>query len=583
MPFDGVAMRAAAAEIQEKILGGRVEKVLQPERDELHLVVRNQYQNYRLLISASANHARVHLTAINKPNPDRAPMFCMLLRKHLIGGKVLRVSQQGLERVLEIEFGVLDELGLASELTLHVEVMGRHSNVILTQSDGTIIDSIKRVTEEKSRVREVLPGLRYDPPPRQDKRNPLELTQGELLECLSSSAERPLWQTLCDALAGLAQPTARELLAACGADPNCNAAEYNADALAQMAQKLAARFEDVRQNKYDPVVLEKQGEALDFLPFPSALNPTQRHCAGISEAAEAYYGGRDRRERLKQSSAGMVQVLNTALARARKKLEKQLASFDSSANLEEYRLKGELLTANLHALKRGDRLAEVLNYYSPDGEMMAIDLDPTLTPADNAQRYYKRYAKAKSTQENLKEQLAATRAEIDYLESQLSNIAISMTQEELDEIRLELAAEGYLKDAGPRGKKRVAPSRPHLYRSADGYDIYVGRNNVQNDALTLKFARNDDIWLHTKEIPGSHVIIRAHGGQVSDEALRAGALLAAYYSRARGSSGVPVDYTQRRNVKKPSGARPGFVIYLTNRTMPVTPDEAAVAALTKVE
>ncbi len=583
MPFDGVAMRATAAEIADKILGGRVEKVLQPERDELHLVIRNQYQNYRLLLSASANNARVHLTTLTKPNPDRAPLFCMLLRKHLIGGKVLGVSQQGLERVLDLTFGVLDELGIASELTLHVEVMGRHSNIVLTDTQGTILDCIKRVTEEKSRVREVLPGLRYEAPPAQGKQNPLELDAAALGVVLASSVDHPLLQTVCDRLSGLAQPTARELLTAAGLDPACNADQYTPEGLNQAAQQLAERFAALREYRTQPTVLLQDGAVVDFLPFASVLATEQRPCASLCEAAEAFFGDRDRRERLKQSSAGMVQVLNTALARARKKLEKQLASFDDSANLEQYRLMGELLTANLHALRRGEKEAEVVNYYDPDGGMLRIPLDPMLTPSDNAQRYYKRYAKAKSAQENLKEQLAATHAEIDYLESQLSTIALSTTQSELDEIRLELVDQGYLKDNAPRGKKRAAPSRPYLYRSSDGYDIWVGRNNTQNDALTLKFARNDDLWLHTKEIPGSHVIVRAHGGAVSDEALRAGALLAAYYSRARGSSGVPVDYTQRRNVKKPSGARPGFVIYLTNRTMQVTPDEAAVAQLTRVE
>ncbi len=583
MPFDGVAMRATAAEIADKILGGRVEKVLQPERDELHLVIRNQYQNYRLLLSASANHARVHLTTLTKPNPDRAPLFCMLLRKHLIGGKVMGVSQQGLERVLDLTFGVLDELGIASELTLHAEVMGRHSNIVLTDAKSVILDCIKRVTEEKSRVREVLPGLRYEAPPAQGKQNPLELDAAALGDVLASSTDRPLLQTVCERLSGLAQPTARELLTAAGLDPACNAEQYTPEALAQAAERLAERFAALREHHTQPTVLLQGGAVVDFLPFPSVLAAEQRPCASLSEAAEAFFGDRDRRERLKQSSAGMVQVLNTALARARKKLEKQLVSFDDSANLDQYRLMGELLTANLHALRRGEKETEVVNYYDPDGGTLRIPLDPMLTPSDNAQRYYKRYAKAKSAQENLTEQLAATHAEIDYLESQLSTIALSATQSELDEIRLELVDQGYLKDNTPRGKKRAAPSRPHLYRSGDGYDIYVGRNNTQNDALTLKFARNDDLWLHTKEIPGSHVIVRAHGGAVSDEALRAGALLAAYYSRARGSSGVPVDYTQRRNVKKPSGARPGFVIYLTNRTMQVTPDEAAVAQLTRVE
>ena len=579
MPFDGVAMRAVAAELRDSLVGGRVEKVSQPERDEIHLIIRNNYKNFRLLVSASANNARAHLSAIGKQNPDKAPMFCMLLRKHLTGGKVLAVEQVGMERILDIRFGVIDELGLPGELTLHVEIMGRHSNAVLCQPDGTIVDSLKRVTEEKSRVREVLPGLPYEYPPGQGKRNPLELNASMLLAILEEAKDKPLWQALCDSLTGLSQATAKELLLSYGLDSRLAASEYAQQKLAEAAASLHRSLADIRENKFEPVVLEEAGDAVDFLPFRSSTGGSQRACQSISEAAEAYYGGRDNRERLKQNSAGMTQALTSALNRVRKRLDKQSADLENSANLDDWRLKGDLLTASLHLVKKGEKKAEVCNYYSENGETVAIELDPVLSPSENAQQYYRRYAKAKSAQDKLALQIEQAKAEIDYLESQLVHITQSTTEGELDEIRAELAGQGYLKELAAKTRKKIVPSLPHHYLTSDGFDIYVGRNNAQNDYLTLKFARGDDMWMHTKQIPGSHVIIRAKGGMVSDDALHTGAMLAAWYSKARASSGVPVDFTQKRNVKKPAGARPGYVIYLTNRTITVTPDEAFVKKL----
>lgn len=582
MPFDGVTMRAVLCELQQKLVGGRVEKVMQPERDEFHLLIRNNFKNYRLLVSASANYARVHLTNISKPNPDRAPMFCMLLRKHLTTGKLLSAEQTGLERVMDLRFGVTDELGLASELTLHVEVMGKHSNAVLTGPDGTIIDSLKRVTEEKSRVREVLPGIPYEYPPSQGKLNPLEADADTLRQALEA-AEKPLWQALCDGFSGIAQATAKELLAATGLDSALAASEYTPQRLHDAARALAGNFADFNAGRFQPHVLLKGGEAADFLPFASRLYAEQRECAGISEAAEAYFSSRDLRERLKQNAANMTHTLTTALARAKKKLEKQREELADSEDMETYRLKGELLTSALHLAAKGQTKAEVPNYYDEPGGTLAIELDPMLTPPENAQRYFRKYAKAKTARERLTDQLAETQEEIAYIDGQLANIELSASERELDEIRRELAEQGYLKDSAAKSRKKIEPSLPHHYRASDGTDIYVGRNNTQNDYLTLKFARNDDVWMHTKQIPGSHVIVRSGGRPVSDTALKAGAMLSAYYSRARSSSGVPVDYTEKRNVKKPAGARPGYVIYLTNRTVTVTPDEAFVKSLEKKE
>jgi predicted ribosome quality control (RQC) complex YloA/Tae2 family protein len=579
MPFDGLALRAVAFEIQDKLVGGRVEKVSQPERDEICLHVRNNYENYRLLISASAQYARVHFTKINKPNPDRAPMFCMLLRKHLIGGKLLGVEQPGLERVLEMRFGVLDELGLASELTMHVEIMGRHSNAVLTQQDCTIIDSLKRVTEEKSRVREVLPGLPYSYPPSQDKMNPLEMDAAAFLALLQADAEKPMEQALSGGLCGISQVAASELLLACGLNPKLACTEYTRDGLADASGKLAKKFGDFREGHFEPVVLEKEGEVSDFLPFISASRQDARRCGSISEAAEAFFAQRDLRERLKQKSSSMTHALSAALNRAKRKLEKQEEDLRSTEDLEQYRVKGELLTANLYRARKGMPGIEVVDYASEDGAAVTIELDTALSPSENAQRYFKKYAKAKTTKEKLAGQIAGTSEEIEYVEGLLQSIVNCTKESELDEVRAELADQGYLKEPRAKSPRKTEASKPRHFRTPSGYDIYVGRNNAQNDYLTLRFARADDVWMHAKKIPGSHVIVRAEGGVVTPQELEAGAMLAAYFSKARASSSVPVDYTEKRNVKKPAGARPGYVIYLTNRTLCVTPDEGFVKSL----
>lgn len=582
MPFDGLALRAVALELREKLTGGRVEKVSQPERDEIALHFRNRYENHKLLISACASNARVCLTSQNKHNPERAPVFCMLLRKRLAGGRLLGVEQRGLERVLDLRFGVTDELGLPSELTLHAEIMGRHSNAVLAQPDGRIVDSLKRVTEQKSRVREVLPGIPYAYPPAQDKADPLEMDAGAFLALLEARGDMPMDKALSAGVCGIARETAFELLQGCGLNPELSSGEYTRAGLTAAADALAEKFGDFRAGRFAPAVIETNGEAAGFYPFVGAFPQREKRCDSMSEAVEAFCAVRDRKERMRQKSAGVLHALGGALDRARRKLENQEGDLKSSQNLEEYRLKGELLTANLHAVRKGERIFEARNYYR-GGDAVAIELDPALSPSENAQRYYKKYAKARTAQGKLAAQIAAAKEEIEYLEGLLGSVENCASEAELEEVRAEMAAQGYLRDAKARSGGKAEPSLPRHYRTAGGADIYVGRNNAQNDFLTLKFARADDIWMHAKKIPGSHVIIRAAGGEAPYDALYAGAMLAAYYSKARSSSSVPVDYTQKRNVKKPAGARPGYVVYLTNRTISVTPDEGFLSSLQELK
>ncbi|NLG37448.1 MAG: fibronectin/fibrinogen-binding protein [Clostridiales bacterium] len=578
MPYDGLTLGAAARELDRILSGGRVDRVSQPERDEIHIEIRSGGQNHRLLLSASARYPRAHLTREVKPNPLKAPAFCMALRKRLTGGRVVSVARHDMERVLEIELDVRDEMGAQSRVVLRCEIMGRHSNIILTGADGRILDSIKHVGEDKSRIREVLPGLAYAYPPPQDRIDPRGL-DAETLEALLSQGDGAA--ALSARLAGLSRATVAAIIGGADSEPLPAAARREA------ALRLAERIAAVESGQISPVLVTdpSTGEAVDFFPFISAAHPSkwQRPCTTLQQAMDEYYRRRDREDRMKERTAAMRDVVRRNLNRCERKLEKQRQTLLDAAHPERYRLWGELLTANLAQLRRGMRSVSLPNWYDPECAAVDIPLDPARDGVRNAQLCFKRYRKARVALELTRSQIEETEQEIAYLKGQLHNLNGCSTLAEAEEIAHELAAQGYMRP--PRGGRRARQSRsaPLRYRSSDGYDIYVGRNNTQNDALTLRLARPDDIWLHTRQIPGSHVILRARDGSASDTAIAEAALLAAWHSSARDSSGVPVDYTARRNVKKPAGARPGMVIYTTHRTATVTPDAARVALLSPVD
>lgn len=583
MAFDAMALHAVMTELNGLIVGGRIEKAFQPEKDEIDLLIRNHFENYRLLISASPLYSRIHLSASSKPNPAKAPMFCMLLRKYIVGGRITALRQWRFDRVLEMDISAFDELGAETLLTLRMEVMGRHSNIILTGGDLRIYDSVKRVNEERSRVREILPGLRYEYPPAQDKLMPDALDARALAQVFAQRSDITLSAALFQGVAGLSPDSAKEFILFAGDAPQGTAAELSADALEQLCARLMQRFTAVATGCYSPHAIPSLEQPEDFYPFAHSAAPRQEAVQSFSAALDAYYLSRDLKERLRQKCSSMTQILHLALTRAQRKLEKQEASLADASGLEEYRLKGELLTASLYLMKKGMENAEVTNYYDPQGGTMVIPLDKRLTPAQNAQSYYKKYAKAKATLEKLRQHYEDTLAEIQYLQGQLLNIENCATEADVEDIRGELLALGYVKPQKNAVKKQLPASRPMQFMTSDGFTVFVGRNNAQNDRLTFRLARADDIWMHTKNIPGSHVILQTGGKTPSDTALRESALLAAYYSQARTSSAVPVDYTQRRNVKKPNGARPGFVIYLTNQTLYASPDEQMVAGLKRID
>ncbi len=586
MPLDGIMLRSVVTELQEKLTGGRIDRVLQPENDEIHLVVRSQGENHRLLLSASPNNARIHLTAGSKPNPMTPPMFCMLLRKHLVNAKILKIRQMGMERAVELRIETIDELGDRSLRRLIVEAMGRNSNIILIGKNDRILDSVRRVDEQMSRVREILPGLPYENPPELGKSDPLAADEASFRAIFAEPAHAKLDKCLAGAYLGLSLPSAQEILFRALGEEVPLTGNLTVEQISALWRAFSAFYDDVRAARFSPVLLERDGEVADLYPFVyrSKAHEHLIQAASPSEAVDRYYAARDRKARITQRSANLVRVVKNNIERCQKKIQIQQDTLADCAHSEQYRIKGDLITANLHGLTRGMACARVQNYYSPDLEMLDIPLDPQRTPAQNAQRYYKRYNKLKKAFDTTTEQLAAAKEELSYLEGQLDNLDKCTESDELLEIRDELARLGYLRKL-PDKKKASRPSlsRPHHYQTSDGLDVYVGKNNVQNDWLTLRFADGNDYWFHTKNIPGSHVILKIQGREPPSSSIQEAAALAAWYSKGKSGAQVPVDYTPRKFIKKPAGARPGYVIYFQNRTLYITPSEETIKRLRRLE
>lgn len=582
MPLDGMSLRALARELNELLAGGRVEKALQPEKDEIHLIIRSQYKNHRLVMSASANHPRVLVTAQSKANPLQAPMFCMLLRKRLSGAVVLSVTQPGMERILEMRLLASDELGVRDELTLRAELMGRHSNILLTDSAGRIVDCIKHITEEKSRVRETLPGLPYCYPPAQDKRNPLELDPAAFEALLEAPLDKAVSKHLADSLAGLALPTARALVLGALEDSDMPLQALSAAQRARLAAHLADSFARLTVGALSPVLVHSGGGVPeDFAPFPLPLYPAlwQHPRDTLSAAMDEYYQRRDLAERMAQRTANMVHVVRQNLQRCQRKLAKQQESLDNVENMDTFRLYGELLTVHQQQAKKGMTSIVLENYYDPEGGTVSIPLDPARSAMENAQSFYTKYRKAQVASKLVHRQMEENEEEIRYLSDLELSLAQCTSEAEVQEIHDELVKAGYLRPGKVKGVKQLPPSKPLRFLSSEGYEIFVGRNNQQNDQLTLRTARKDDMWLHTQKIPGSHVIVRARDGEISTQALSEAAMLAAHFSKASASSQVPVDFTRRAYVKKPAGAKPGFVVYTPHQTLYVTPQGERMEAI----
>ena len=571
--FDGIFLRHIKKEIEDAALGARVSQIYQPNRDELVLVLRTYEGMRKLLLSSRANSPRVNFCVKTPENPAQPPMFCMLLRKRLGGGKLVSLRQPGCDRVLFLDFDCINELGEQEGLSIVCEIMGMYSNLIVINRDtGIILDAIKRVDLTVSSRRFVLPNIPYELPDAQDKLNILEHSAEEMAEAACRlPAETVLSQALMSTVQGVSPIVTRELEYRVG-EGTTN--RLTGAAYARLIEVLRGFKETAESCGERPcIVYREDGRPMDFSFMPICQYggfAEVRETAGFSDTVDEFYEERDARERMRVKSHSLQKLLTNLIVRTARKINKQQTELAQCGNREQLRICGDLLHANLYRIERGARFADVENFYDENGGTMRIRLNPAISPAANAQKYYKDYQKAKTAETVLAEQIEKGRTELAYLESVADSVDRAETERELAQIREELTEQGYLRR--PKGKQpRQAQLPPKEFQSTDGFTILVGRNNRQNDRLTLKTAAKTDVWLHTKDIHGSHVIIRAEGQPVSETAIRQAAALAAYHSKARESTNVPVDYTLVKNVSKPAGAKPGMVIYVRNKTVYVDP------------
>ena len=583
MALDGIFLNRLAHEIREVAIGARVDKIAQPSREELVMTLRWRGGGGKLLMSASPQAPRIHFTGDAPENPAKPPMFCMLLRKHLSGAKLAEVRQIQLDRILHLDFETQNELGDQVTVTLAMEIMGRHSNLVVIGAEGRIIDAIRRVDLETSSIRQILPGMRYALPPAQNKLSLFEAEPAQVLERMDAGKDLELSKALMDVLQGMSPILCREIAhyATRGVDASFKAlTDGQRQRLEFYLTQLTAT---VREYKSTPtMVLEPSGKPKDFSFVPihqygaAMLTREYESCSGL---LDSFYTHRDRMERVRQRSGDLLKLLANTSDRLTRKLAAQKEELLQCAKRDGLREKGDLISANLYTLQKGDAKATVLNFYSPGEEYVDIELDPMLTPAQNAQRYYALYRKADTAEKMLVKLVSQGEAELVYIDSVFDALTRASGESELDAIRSELAAGGYVRAHAKKGGKREDKLAPMRYLSADGFTILSGRNNLQNDRLTLREARATDLWLHTQRIPGSHTIILAEGREVPKTTIEQACVIAAYNSKARDSGKVPVDFTPIRNVKKPGGAKPGMVIYDHYQTVIVDPDEALVRSL----
>lgn len=579
MALDAVAVKALVTEMQ-CLVGGRVDKVHQPERDEIAVGVRTYDASYKLLISASPAHPRIHLTSHSKSNPKTAPLFCMLLRKHLASGRITGISQVGFERIVKVTVESYDELGDYTEKSLYVEIMGRHSNIILVNNEGKIIDSIKHIDESLSSVREILPGSMYEMPPIQAK---TPLTEWETENDLEFLGTQKVDKTIISQIAGISPLTAREVVYSVFGTTDVLSDAVNTNRLAMLKLEINKLKNMTKNNEFSPCMIEdvQTGKLVEFSAIPIEQYETLAKVVkydSMSELVDEFYYKRDVAERMRQKTADLVKLLNNHAERIAKKMSILRATLSDAEKMDTYRQYADLITANIYRIQEGHKSVELENYFDENMSMVKITLDPSLSPSQNAQKYYKKYNKSKTALKEAQKQLEQSAQELEYIESTLAMVETADRLEDISVIRRELAEQGYIKRSTNAQKKQKAEqSKPMHFVSSDGFDIYVGRNNTQNDYLTLKLANSSDLWFHTKDIHGSHTVIKLGlDKDVPKQTILEAAALAAYYSKARESSQVPVDYTTIKNVKKPNGAKPGMVIYEHYNTVYVTPKQLPV-------
>ena len=591
MAFDGITIANIVSELRQALSGGRIYKIAQPESDELLLTVKNNGSQYRLLLSADASLPLVYLTQANKPSPMTAPGFCMLLRKHLQNARIVDITQPGLERILHLELEHLNELGDLCRKKLIIEVMGKHSNIIFCDEKDMIIDSIKHISGMVSSVREVLPGRDYFIPQTQDKQNPLRF-------CPQSGEEAPVsltYENFCDHMqtkpiavykalyssyTGISPIMAQEVCYRAGIDADLPANTLEETALHTLHDALTAMMGQIVTGSFAPAIVYDGQEPIEFSSLPLTLYADKRtvSLSSISAVLEQYYAQRSMLTRIRQKSADLRRIVQTALERNVKKYDLQIKQMQDTEKKDKYKVYGELINTYGYNITPDSKSMEALNYYT--NEMITIPLDPTLTPLENAQKYFEKYGKLKRTYEALSELTIQVKEEIEHLESILAALDIAMQEEDLVQIKEELIESGYIRRKGGPKKARIT-SRPFHYISSDGFHMYVGKNNFQNDELTFKFATGNDWWFHAKKKAGSHVIVKTEGQELPDRTFEEAARLAAYYSKGREQAKVEIDYIQKKHVKKPAGSKPGFVVYYTNFSMAIDSDISGIQQVMK--
>lgn len=570
MAFDAVTVAALTKELSDTFQNTRIYKISEPDQNELILTIKGNSSQYRLLISADASLPLMYLTSENKPAPLTAPNFCMLLRKHLSNAKIISVTQPGLERIIRIELEHLDEMGDLCRKHLIVELMGKHSNIIFTDDKDMIIDSIKHVSHNVSSVREVLPGREYFIPHTQDKRNPFEADRASF-SATFAGAHEPAGKSIYMNYTGFSPILATEICHRAGVDADASTSSLSEKEIDALYDAFSALVADIREGRFAPEIIYDGSAPLEYAAVPLTLyhDKTVKTYDSISKLIEDFYREKSVVVRIRQKSADLRKIVTTALERNVKKLDLQKKQFEDTEKKDKFRIYGELINTYGYNVPEGAKSFEALNYYT--NETITIPLDPDMTALENGKKYFEKYSKLKRTAESLTGIIEEVSAEVAQLESILTALDIAVDEADLAEIKEELTQSGYIRFKAGTKKQKIT-SKPFHFVSSDGFDIYVGRNNLQNDRLTFEFANGGDWWFHAKKMPGSHVIVKTEGREVPDRTFEEAARLAAHFSKGRGTDRVEIDYLIRKNVKKPAGAKPGFVVYYTNYSMVIDDD-----------
>ncbi|MCQ2472094.1 MAG: NFACT family protein [Clostridia bacterium] len=582
MALDGIFLKSIKDEISPLIIGARVEKIHQPSREELVLHLRSRQGAYKLFLSVRVNSPRVHLTEKAPENPATPPMFCMLMRKKLTNSLLVAIRQPSLERVLYFDFEAVNDIGDKVLLTLSIEIMAKHSNIMLTDENGRIVDAIKRIDFSRSEVRQILPGFPYTPPPAQDKLDLITAETAGIIEKIESFQNKSVSSAILNSCQGISPLICREIAFNCGGDI------YVCDMNTKFTNALTEEIEKIKSiiangSGIPCCIKDETGKPCDFAFMEISQYGNMRTCQqkeSFSKLLDEFYSEKDTVERTRQKGRDLVKFLHNAIERTAKKLNLQRAEIEKCADREQLRISAELINANLYQLQKGSLYYDLANYYD-NNNILRVKADPALSPAANAQRYFKLYRKAKTAEQMLTELIIKGEDDLQYLESVADALDRSTTQAEIDEIKAELVLSGFMKAKGGTKKKSLRASEPFRYETSDGFTVLVGRNNLQNDKLTFKTAHKNDMWLHTQKIHGSHVIILSENREISDDAIVEAAEIAAFHSKASEAKLVPVDYTPVKNIKKPQGAPPGKVIYHVYYSVNVSPEKSKIEAKLK--